>query len=172
MTSTGIRILGSLRTDEGVLAVRMEDRFATGIDDLWSAVTDPARLANWVAQVAGDLQPGGWFDATFTSGWEGPGRVETCEAPHHLLLTMSPGTPDQTVIEAWLTADGDRTRLVVEERGIPVAEAAAHGAGWQTHVEDLATSLAGETRRPWIERVKELMPAYAEMAASLPGAAE
>src|SRR5262245_64516208 len=53
------RILGSLRAEDGKGIVRMEDRFDTDIDDLWSALTDPARLARWYAQVEGDLRPGG-----------------------------------------------------------------------------------------------------------------
>jgi hypothetical protein len=37
----GGRILGSLRSADGKGIVRMEDRFDTDIDDLWSALTDP-----------------------------------------------------------------------------------------------------------------------------------
>lgn len=35
-------------------------------------------------------------------------------------------------------AYGDQTRLVLEERGLPLEVLAGHGAGWQAHVEDLA----------------------------------
>lgn len=41
------------------------------------------------------------------------------------------------MVEAHLTADGERTRLVVEERGLPLDVLPFHGAGWQTHPEDL-----------------------------------
>ncbi|MGH3288672.1 MAG: hypothetical protein ACRDPD_29000, partial [Streptosporangiaceae bacterium] len=53
----GTRILGSLRSAGGTGVVRLEDRFDTGIDDLWSALTDPGRLARWHGQVEGDLRP-------------------------------------------------------------------------------------------------------------------
>jgi hypothetical protein len=33
--------------EAGLVEVRMEDRFDTDIDDLWSALTDPGRLARW-----------------------------------------------------------------------------------------------------------------------------
>ena len=148
----GQRLIGSLRTADGKLVVRMEDQFGTTIDDLWSAITDPERLANWVARVSGDLRPGGAIEATFTSGWEGPGRIDVCKAPHRLLVTMSPGAPDQTVIEATLTAMGTSTLLVVEERGIPIDDAAGHGAGWQVHIEDLGTHLAGREVGNWRDR--------------------
>jgi len=54
---TGNRILGSLLTADGRGVVRMQDRFDTDIDDLWSALTDPARLAHWMAAVEGDGPP-------------------------------------------------------------------------------------------------------------------
>ena len=41
------RILGSLRSEEGKGVVRVEDRYDTNIDDLWSALTQPSRLARW-----------------------------------------------------------------------------------------------------------------------------
>ena len=61
----GNRILGSLRSADGKGVVRMEDRFDTDIDDLWSALTDPRRLARWIGEVEGDLRLGGEFRAAF-----------------------------------------------------------------------------------------------------------
>ncbi len=43
--SPGTRIVGSLRSADGKGVVRVEDRYDTDIDDLWSALTDPGRLA-------------------------------------------------------------------------------------------------------------------------------
>jgi uncharacterized protein YndB with AHSA1/START domain len=165
---TDTKILGTLRRlDDGRGAVRMEDVYDAGLTDLWSAVTDPERLARWIVEVTGDLQVNGAIEARFTSSWTGPGRIDVCEPPSHLLVTMSPGDPDETVIEAWLAAEGERTRLIVEERGIPVPELAGHGAGWQAHVEDLATHLAGAQPGEWHDRWIELSPAYDPIAADL-----
>jgi uncharacterized protein YndB with AHSA1/START domain len=69
----GTRVLGSLRTADGKGNVRIEDRYDTDIDDLWSALTEPHRLARWIAEVDGDMRLGGAFQARFTSGWEGKG---------------------------------------------------------------------------------------------------
>src|SRR5512132_3727332 len=115
------RILGSLRSANGKGIVRMEDRYDTNIDDLWSALTDPSRLARWLGAVEGDLRLGGEFRARFlASGWEGTGRVEACEPPQRLLVvTRGVDEPDEHVIEATLAADGDHTVLILEERGMP-----------------------------------------------------
>jgi uncharacterized protein YndB with AHSA1/START domain len=164
---TSTRILGSLRSSDGKGIVRIEDRFDTHIDDLWSAITDPGRLRRWVAEVEGELRLGGEFYARFTSEAEGKGRVEVCEPPRRLLLTMSPGEPDEGVIEATLAADGDQTILVIEERGVPLNQIAAYGAGWQVHAEDLAAYLDGRERCDLKQRWDELTPAYRDLAADV-----
>jgi uncharacterized protein YndB with AHSA1/START domain len=162
------RILGTLRSTEGRGVVRMEDRFDTAIDDLWSALTDPRRLTRWLGEVEGDLRLGGEFRFRFfASGSEGTGRVEACEPPRRLLLTMALGQPDEDVIEATLTADGGQTILVWEERGMPLDLIAAYGAGVQIHVEDLAAYLAGRDRVDAAARWGELQPAYQDLAANV-----
>jgi uncharacterized protein YndB with AHSA1/START domain len=162
------RILGSLRSADGKGVVRMQDRFDTDIGDLWSALTDPGRLARWIGEVEGDLRPGGEFRFRFfASGSEGTGRVDACEPPRRLLLAMALGQPDEDVIEATLTANGSQTILVWEERGMPVDLLAAYGAGVQIHVEDLAAYLAGRERVDAAARWAELQPAYQDLAANV-----
>lgn len=168
-----MKIAGTMRSLDGTRgAVRVEDVFDTDIDDLWEACTNPERLARWIAKVSGDLRVGGVIQAVFTSTWTGPGRIDVCEKPHHLLVTTEPDTDDEAQIEAWLSAEGSSTRLVVEERGLPRERLHFYGAGWQAHLEDLARSLgddattgpepwSAETPEPnWRARWAELTPAY------------
>jgi uncharacterized protein YndB with AHSA1/START domain len=164
----GDRILGSLRSADGKGVVRMEDRFDADIANLWSALTDPARLARWMGEVAGDLRLGGEFRARFfASGWEGTGRVEACESPRRLLLlTMQPGQSREHFIEVTLAADGAQAIVVWEERGMPPGQLAPYGAGIQVHVEDLAAYLAGRERCDADARWNELLPAYEDLAAN------
>ena len=163
------RIIGSLGSADGKGVVRIEDSLATPVDDLWSAVTDPGRLAGWLGEVEGDLRPGGEFRARFfASGWEGTGRVEACEPPHRLLVATKHGkASEEHVIEGRLAADGDHTILVWETRGMPVELLAAYGAGVQVHVEDLAAYLAGNGLCNANTRFDELFPSYQELAANV-----
>jgi uncharacterized protein YndB with AHSA1/START domain len=166
----GGRILGSLGSAEGKGVVRMEDRFDTEIDDVWSALTDPSRLARWYGEVEGDLRLGGEYRVRlFASGWEGTGHVQACEPPRRLLVRIKDADePDEQVIEVTLTADGDQTIVVWEERGMPLDLLSAYGAGVQLHVEDLADHLAGLERRDDAKaRWDELHPAYQGLAANL-----
>jgi uncharacterized protein YndB with AHSA1/START domain len=167
--SGGARILGSLRAEDGNGVVRIEDRFDTDVDDLWSALTDPTRLARWIGDVDGDLRIGGKFRAHFfASGWEGTGKVEACEPPRRLrVTTKDPSLAYEETIEATLAHEGNQTILVVEERGMPVDQLAGYGAGVQIHVEDLRDHIAGRERNASDARWGDLLPAYRELLAKI-----
>jgi uncharacterized protein YndB with AHSA1/START domain len=172
MTNTppaGTRILGTLRSESGKGVVRMQDRVNTSIDEVWSALTDPSRLAYWYGEVEGDLRVGGVYRARLhASGWEGTGRVEACEPPRRLLVMVKePDDPAEGSIEVMLASDGDQTIVVWEERGMPVNLLAAYGAGIQIHVEDLTACLAGRQRGDAQARWAELSPAYEDLAANV-----
>jgi uncharacterized protein YndB with AHSA1/START domain len=168
-TGAGARILGSLRAQDGEGVVRIEDRLENDIDGVWSALTDPARLARWYGEIEGELRLDGEYRARlFASGWEGVGRVEACE-PHRrfVIAARDSDEPGEQVTEVTLAAVGDRTVLVVEQRGVPVNLLAAYGAGVQIHVEDLAAHLAGRERCDAGARWGELSPAYDRLAVGL-----
>jgi uncharacterized protein YndB with AHSA1/START domain len=181
MTSNGppgTRILGSLRSADGTGVVRIEDRYDTDIDDLWSALTDPDRLARWYGRVEGDLHPGGQFRLHVDdAGMDVAGRVEACEPPRRLRVTTREtdesyragnGVPPfDEIAEATLTADGDQTILVIEVRGIPLDKIAFYGAGWQIHAENLAVYLAGRELGESEARWAELVPPYQDLAAGI-----
>lgn len=147
--------------DDGTGTVRMDRVYATGIDDLWDAVTVPERLARWlVVRLDGTPALGETVHAEFTSHWNGSVRVDVCDRPARLRVTMTMDD-DSTETEAWLTAiDPEHTRLVIEERGFTADEVADHGAGWQVHVEDLATVLDGDEPDAWLPRWRALQPGY------------
>jgi uncharacterized protein YndB with AHSA1/START domain len=167
------RILGSLRSADGVGVVRIEDRYDTGIDDLWSAITEPGRLARWFGELDGEPSPEGAFTVRIPDAGVRNGRVEACEPPQHLLLTMRDperraGQPEQTQVEARLTADGEQTVLVVEVTGVPLELIPFYGVGWQIHAENLAAHVAGAGPGGDLEaRWDELLPSYQELAARI-----
>jgi uncharacterized protein YndB with AHSA1/START domain len=164
----GSTIESTLHSIDGKGIVRMKSRYETDIDDLWSALTDPQRLARWYGKVEGDLRVGGEFTA-FVSGsqWEGRGRIDACLPPSKLEVTMWEEGGPESVVAAELVADGDDTILVIERRGIPQDKLYAYGAGWHVHVEDLVSYLSGEESADfgaaWLARWDELAPSYREM---------
>ena len=178
MTGDETRILGSLRSADGKGVVRIEDRYDTDIDDLWAAITDPARLARWHGQVEGDLRPGGEFRVYIEANdIESTGRVAVCEPPRRLVVTTretdesyrkGQGVPPfEARLDAALTPDGDQTILVIEVQGMPLDVIAFYGAGWQIHAESLAAHIAGSEHGESEARWEQLVPAYQALAADV-----
>jgi hypothetical protein len=66
-----------------------------------------------------------------------------------------------------LTADGDKTILVIETHGMPLDRIAFYGAGWQIHAENLTTYLAGNEPGDTGARWEELVPRYQELATTI-----
>jgi uncharacterized protein YndB with AHSA1/START domain len=171
------RILGSLQSADGTGVVRIEDRYDTDIGDLWSAITEPDRLARWFGQVEGDLRLGGKFRLDLGPDGERIGRVMACESPRRILATIREtdeswrkgrgAPPFDATIEVMLTAEGDQTILVIEIRGMPLDRIAFYGAGWQIHAENLAAYLAGRERGETEARWDELVPPYQHLAADI-----
>lgn len=90
-------------------AVLASRGYATGIDDLWNAVTDKARIPRWFAPVEGDLSLGGKYQIKGNAG----GTVTACEPPRSFALTWEFGGGTSWVeVELAETGD-DRTRLVL-----------------------------------------------------------
>ena len=150
----------------------------TDIDDLWSAITDPGRLARWHGRIQGDLRPGGEFRLYLEADdIDSTGRIDACEPPRRLVVTTretdessrkGQGVPPfDAVKEITLTPDGDQTFLVIEVKGMPLDKIAFFGAGWQIHAENLAAYLAGREPDDLETRWEELVPPYQDLAADI-----
>lgn len=155
------RTLGTFRSENSLGIVRIEDRLDAGIDEVWSALTEPERLARWYGEVGGDLRAGGEFHSrVFASGWEGNGRITECDPPRRLaFVSWEEGRPEHA-LEVTLTSEGDRTLIVYENHGVPLDLLFAYGAGEQIHVEDLGAHLAGRERDADEARWAALESAY------------
>ena len=55
----------------------IEQSYPTTPDDVWDAVTNPARLPRWFMPVEGDLKVGGHYQLVGNAG----GTIERCEPP-------------------------------------------------------------------------------------------
>lgn len=167
-TPMGIKLLGALSTEsDGTGTVKVAHRFNAEKVDVWSALTDPSRLVQWIGEVQGELHLGGEFRTHFiASGSVGIGRVVACEVLRRLVVVLDPGKPNEAVIEIDTIGENGGTRLLVEQRGIALARLAAHGAGIQIHVEDLASHLAGRGPCDADTRWDELQSAHEAQVAA------
>jgi len=82
-----------------------------------------------------------------------------------LACSYSPAEADYAAVRPpRLTGAAYRSRAPVRAAPststVQVAELAGHGAGWQAHVEDLATHVAGREPGDWRSRWTALTPVY------------
>ena len=128
--------------DDELVAVTVRREYPAAPEDVWEAVTDPARLARWFAPVSGDLREGG----TFAVEGNADGEIRECSPPSTLVLTW--GGP-VSVVTVRLTPAGPATVLELEHT-VPVALAGSGagalfvGPGWDVALLGLALHLRGE----------------------------
>jgi uncharacterized protein YndB with AHSA1/START domain len=130
-----------VRTDADV-TLEVTRRYPADAPDVWSALTEPERLARWFLPVSGDLRAGGSFQLEGNAG----GDILECTAPALLRLTF--GGPD-SIVEVRLHPDGDDTEVSLRHT-VPIgmaqsgAGALFPGPGWDIALQGLASHLRGE----------------------------
>jgi len=126
-----------------VVATRTYD---TSVDDLWDAITTPARLARWFLPVEGDLEAGGRYQLRGNAG----GTITRCDRPAALDLTWEFGGATSWVTVR-LVPEGARARLTLEHIAHRDGIGAEHlktfgpgavGIGWDLVLRGLAGHVA------------------------------
>jgi uncharacterized protein YndB with AHSA1/START domain len=154
---------GELRHDRSGRAVRFERHYATDVEDLWAACTDPDRLARWFADVAGDLNVGGKAFIGFRDGDHTEISIRRCEPPHALELDWAFGEEAMSVLSVELTTSDDGgTLLVLDHRALPTSSAPGYAAGWHAYLDLLEACVAGREPSTWQQRFNELIGDYRE----------
>jgi uncharacterized protein YndB with AHSA1/START domain len=64
--------------------------YATTVEDLWDACTDPERLGRWYTTVSGDLRLGGSVEQANM----GSGTIVECDAPQLLRVSLGGGADE------------------------------------------------------------------------------
>ncbi len=81
--------------------------YDTTTEDLWDAVTNPARIPRWFLPVSGELRPGGHYQLEGNAG----GTIERCDPPRGFSITWEfGGSVSWVEVQLSALADG-RTRL-------------------------------------------------------------
>jgi uncharacterized protein YndB with AHSA1/START domain len=160
---------GVLRKDGERIAVRFERELDATPDAVWAALTEPAVLERWLAFAEVDLRVGGSVRLKFDDGEMEGGRILALDPPRVLEYEWTFPSEPPSVVRFELEASGEgRTLLVLDHRLLDEKSAAGYGAGWQSHLEALATVLAGGDPGDWWARYESLRPTYEEHAAALP----
>ncbi len=126
--------------------------FPAPVDDVWDAMTDPARLSRWFLPVSGELGVGGRFQFEGNAG----GEVLACDRPERARITWEMGG-QVSWLELRLTASDGGTRVEIEHTAHVDQDLwtqfgpGAVGIGWDLGLLGLADHLGGGSERSAVE---------------------
>lgn len=132
--------------------VELSRSFDTTPEDLWDALTTPARLARWFSTVTGDLRLGGRYAIQGNA----EGTIRECDPPEFLSLTWEFGG-GVSWVEVRIAPEGSRSRMTLihiarEDEHWDTFGPGAVGTGWDLGVLGLALHL----QHPERERIDEM----------------
>ena len=137
----GIEELGAFKRRDDHIDVRFERRYPRPVETVWSALTDPARLADWMGVSHVEPRVGGRFDLMVDGPHPMTGRVLVWEPPQVLEFTWSNADAPDSTVRYELTRDGDGTRLIFTHKGMPYASSALMLPGWHVYLARLGSLL-------------------------------
>jgi len=139
-------------------AVIASRTYATGIEDLWDAITNIERIPRWFAPVSGELRLGGRYQIEGNAS----GTVTACDPPNSFRLTWEFAGNVSWVTVTLTRADDEATHLELEHLAVidPDWEArygpGAGGVGWDLsllglgqHI-DTGAGLPPEASTEWL----------------------
>jgi uncharacterized protein YndB with AHSA1/START domain len=157
--------LGSITSAGQTRTLRFERRLDATLEDVWAALTQPARLADWLA--AATVEPGadGEITLDFAEGGKEGGRITVWDPPRALAYEWNFVGEEPSLVRWELTVvdDGRATVLTLEHTLLEPESASGYGAGWHAHLDLLEGHLTGTTP-DWSARYAELRPSYEKLA--------
>jgi len=136
--------------------------------ELWSACTDPDRVARWLGKVAGDRVIGGEIRLTMTPPDQDIAvlRIESCDEPHRLSVGWSWPGEDDSRVELTLEPQGESTKLTLEHSLVTEATAVDYGYGWEDFLNRLHELLDGRDPAAvaWSDAEEHLKPLWQRAA--------
>jgi len=153
--------LGTIKRTHGCFEARLERFLEHDQNAVWTMLTDPARLPEWLAPGELSMRKGGPAKLNFPeSGTVIDSSVSAIDPPRLIEYSWSgPGEPERPV--RWETAPHDGgTRLVLTLR-IPQTEDVARScAGWEAHLQMLLAAIEGVPIKFPFDRFKATREAY------------
>lgn len=144
-----------ITTAAGQFGLSLSRTYASDVDDLWSAWTDPERMARWLGRPFGDLREGG-VARLVMSGPDGteppPGETDDgatitilhCDAPTRLIVKWVYGHEDPSIVDLTLKpGNPGHTLLRLDHVVLGEEQARGYGAGWEDFLTRLAAALEG-----------------------------
>ncbi len=151
--------------DDGRQRLEFRRSWPDPIEDVWSALTEPERLARWIGVYDGERAVGGrgTFAMTHEEGESGsePMTIVECDPPRRLVIEWVQQDTDAWRVDLDLWREGDRTVLRFVQFYGAGADVTDFVLGWHWYLNRFGAEVAG-TPAPadWDTFLAEVGPAY------------
>ena len=153
------------RLDDGRQRLEFRRSWPDPIEDVWSALTEPDRLARWIGVYDGERRVGGTgtFAMTHEEGEHAgePTTIVECDPPRRLVIEWVQEDTDAWRIDLDLAEEDGRTVLHFVQLFPAAADVTDFALGWHWYLE----KFGAEVRRlpqpgHWDSFLAEVGPAY------------
>ncbi len=159
--------LGTITSEGTTRTLRFERLLPHAPTDVWAALTEPARLGEWLAAAEVEPGEGGTITLDFGEGGTENCRITVWDPPRALAYEWNfvGEAPSNVRWELELVDGGAATKLVLEHTRLDAGIAPDYGAGWHAHLDQLEGHLEDDV--PEFEGLfADLRPQYAEAVAA------
>jgi uncharacterized protein YndB with AHSA1/START domain len=154
-----------IREDGGRQRLEFRRSWPDPIEDVWSALTEPERLARWIGRYDGERAVGGTgtFAMTHEQG-EAVGEPTTiveCDPPRRLVIEWVQQDADAWRIDLDLWMEEGRTQLRFTQIYAEDADVTDFAMGWHWYLDKFDAEVSGRPQpADWDAFLAELGPAY------------
>jgi len=136
---------------DGVYDLRFERRYRLPVETVWAALTEPARLADWLAQARIDLRVGGLIELTWPTMGDGlKEKIIALDPPRLLAFNWSePDGAPGSVVRWELFEEHGGSRLVMTHTLVRVGHLLDVGSGWHNILDGLPDAAGRRDPLPW-----------------------
>lgn len=155
--------LGQVLRDEDGTRLEFVRTYDDPVEDVWSALTDPDRVARWFGTLSGDPATGTVELVMTEEAGSTPQAVTILEcAPPTRLVVEVPGPDGVWRLSVALSAQDTVTTLVFTQRLAEPYDASI-GPGWHYYLDRLDAVVEGtEVPGTWDDYYPSLLDAYAQ----------
>lgn len=138
--------LGAFERHDDHIEVRFERLYPRPVQTVWSALTEPERLADWMGAAFVEPRTGGRFELMRDGPHPMTGHVRVWDPPRVLELSWSNTHAPDSVVRYELTPEGQGTRLVLIHQGMPFINSGLMLPGWHDFLGRLGRHLDPSTQ--------------------------
>ena len=153
--------LGTFERRGDHIDVRFERVYRRPVESVWKALTEPARLADWMGESYVEPHVGGRYETMLDGLKPMRGRVRIWEPPTLLEYDFRNDHAPDSVARWELSADATGTRVIFEHRGMPYANSNLMLPGWHAYLDHLGAVLDGAPPGDWQLSWRALQDIYA-----------